>query len=101
MPLTAIALILAAAAMHMAWNLIIKQVSQKQIITWWALVAGSLINLPLLFKSSVPIEVWPYATSSAAVEAAYFLLLIQAYQNGDFSEVYPLARGAAPAFLAL
>lgn len=101
MPLTAIALILVAAVMHAAWNLILKQVGEKQIVTWWALVVGTLVNLPLLFKSGVPAAVWPYAVMSAAVEAAYFLLLIRAYENGDFSEVYPLARGAAPAFLAV
>jgi len=101
MPVTALAFILAAAAMHAAWNLIVKQVGERQIVTWWALVVGSLINLPLLVGASIPARVWPYAIASAAVEAAYFLLLIRAYQNGDFSEVYPLARGAAPALIAL
>jgi drug/metabolite transporter (DMT)-like permease len=45
--------------------------------------------------------VWPYALASGVVEAAYFLLLIRAYERGDFSLVYPVARGAAPALLAL
>src|SRR5205085_6023884 len=83
MPVTALAFILAAAAMHAAWNLIVKQVGERQIVTWWALVVGSLINLPLLVGASIPARVWPYAIASAAVEAAYFLLLIRAYQNGD------------------
>jgi drug/metabolite transporter (DMT)-like permease len=38
---------------------------------------------------------------SAAVEAAYFLTLSLAYKNSDFSLVYPMARGTAPAFLLL
>src|SRR6185369_2747220 len=101
MPLTAIALIIAAAAMHTAWNLIIKHARQQQIVTWWALIIGSLINLPLLAGANIPAPVWPYAIASAAVEEAYFLLLIRAYQNGDFSEVYPIARGAAPALIAV
>ena len=101
MPLTAIALIIAAAAMHTAWNLIVKHAHERQIVTWWALVVGSLINLPLLANTTIPVQVWPYAIASAAVEAAYFMLLIRAYQNGDFSEVYPIARGAAPAFIAV
>lgn len=101
MPLTALALIIAAAAMHTAWNLIVKQARDRQIVTWWALVVGALINLPLLANTTIPVEVWPYAIASAAVEAAYFMLLIRAYQNGDFSEVYPLARGAAPALIAV
>ena len=95
MPLTAIAFIIVAAAMHTAWNLIVKRTDERQIVTWWALIVGSLINLPLLLNISIPVAVWPYAIASAAVEAAYFMLLLRAYQNGDFSEVYPIARGAA------
>jgi drug/metabolite transporter (DMT)-like permease len=38
---------------------------------------------------------------SAILEVAYFSVLIFAYQKGDFSLVYPVARGAAPAFLAI
>jgi len=101
MPFTAIALIIAAAAMHTAWNLIVKDARERQIVIWWALIAGSLINLPLLANANIPAQVWPYAIASAAVEAAYFLLLLRAYQNGDFSEVYPIARGAAPALIAV
>jgi drug/metabolite transporter (DMT)-like permease len=101
MPFTAIAFIIAAAAMHTAWNLIVKRAGQRQTVTWWALIVGVLANLPLLLGESIPAEVWPYAIASAAVEAAYFMLLIRAYENGDFSEVYPIARGAAPVFIAV
>jgi drug/metabolite transporter (DMT)-like permease len=44
---------------------------------------------------------WPYLLSSAFVEAIYYITLIRAYENGDFSLVYPMARGAAPAFLLI
>jgi drug/metabolite transporter (DMT)-like permease len=101
MPITAIVLVTAAAAMHAAWNLIVKKVAEKQIVTWWALVLGSVLNLPLLIGARVPGRIWPYAIASSIVEVAYFGLLIRAYQFGDFSEVYPLARGAAPVFLAV
>ena len=33
------------------------------------------------------------------MEAAYFITLTRAYEHGDFSLVYPMARGAAPVFL--
>jgi len=102
MPLTALALVMAAAAFHTGWNLIVKQVEEKQVFTWWALLVGALLYLPLL-ATSVPIPrgIWPYAISSALVEAAYFIALIRAYEHGDFSLVYPIARGAAPALLAV
>jgi drug/metabolite transporter (DMT)-like permease len=38
---------------------------------------------------------------SAAVEAAYFIILPYAYEDADFSLVYPLARGTAPALIAV
>jgi drug/metabolite transporter (DMT)-like permease len=34
-------------------------------------------------------------------EAAYYIILTRAYQHGDFSLVYPMARGTAPAFLVV
>lgn len=101
MPLTALILVLSAATMHAGWNLIVKRVSEKQIFTWLALAFGTLINLPFLAANTVPAGVWPYALASAFVEAAYFMILIRAYGEGDFSQVYPIARGAAPAFLAV
>jgi drug/metabolite transporter (DMT)-like permease len=57
---------------------------------------------PLLIQvGRFPLAVWPYVLSSALMEAIYFLVLIGAYQYGDFSLVYPMARGAAPALLTL
>src|ERR1044072_3664983 len=101
MPLTALILVIAAAAMHAGWNLIVKRVGEKQIFTWLALAFGTLTALPLLVINTIPASVWPYALASAVVEAAYFMILIRAYGEGDFSQVYPIARGAAPALLAV
>lgn len=102
MPRLALVFVISAAVMHAGWNLIVKQVSEKQIFTWWALTLGSLAFLPLLIVSGpIPTAVWPYAVTSAFVEAAYFITLIRAYEIGDFSQVYPIARGAAPALIAV
>jgi drug/metabolite transporter (DMT)-like permease len=102
MPLTAIALVIIAAALHAGWNVILKQAQEKQVFTWWACVVGSLFYLPVFaFSTPIPARIWPYALSSALVEAAYFIALVRAYEHGDFSLIYPLARGTAPAILAL
>ncbi len=98
----ALGLLLLAAAMHAGWNLLVKRADEKQIFTWWAMVVGTLCFAPLLLLSQpLPLRVWPYALGSAAVEALYYLALTRAYTIGDFSLVYPLARGSAPAFLLL
>lgn len=102
MPLTALGLLLVAAMMHTTWNLIVKRAKEKQVFTWCALIAGSICFSPLLLANRVfPTSVWPFVVSSALVEAIYYITLIRAYENGDFSLVYPMARGAAPAFLVL
>jgi drug/metabolite transporter (DMT)-like permease len=100
MPLTALGLLLVAAMMHTTWNLLVKRAKEKQVFIWCALIAGIIIFSPLLLTSPISlISIWPYLLSSALVEAIYYITLIRAYENGDFSLVYPMARGAAPAFL--
>jgi drug/metabolite transporter (DMT)-like permease len=100
MPLTALGLLLAAAIMHTTWNFLVKRAKEKQVFIWCSLIAGVIIFSPLLLTSSIfPLSIWPFLVSSSLVEAMYYTILIRAYENGDFSLVYPMARGAAPAFL--
>jgi multidrug transporter EmrE-like cation transporter len=100
--LAALLLVLVAAVMHTGWNFVVKQVADTHVFTWWALVVGALVYLPLLVQGlPIPAQIWPYAIASALLEAAYFMALIHAYDRNDFSLVYPIARGAAPAFLTI
>ena len=102
MSLTALALLLLAAVLHAEWNLLVKNAREKQVFTWWALCAGAVCFSPLLLLiRTFPIHIWPFILSSALIEAAYYITLTKAYQHGDFSLVYPMARGTAPAFLVL
>ena len=102
MPLTALGLVLAAAMMHTTWNLLVKRAKEKQVFIWCSLIAGVIIFSPLLLTSPLMlVSIWPFLISSALVEAIYYIILIRAYENGDFSLVYPMARGAAPAFLLI
>jgi drug/metabolite transporter (DMT)-like permease len=101
-PVTALALLLAAAVFHAGWNFLLKQLDDKHVTTWWALVVGTGCILPFLFIGDpFPLELLPYSIASGAFEAAYFTVLATAYGDGDFSLVYPIARGAAPALIAL
>ncbi len=102
MPLTALGLLLAAAMMHTIWNLLVKRAKEKQVFIWCSLIVGTIIFSPLLVTSPLfLVSTWPYLISSALVEVIYYITLIRAYENGDFSLVYPMARGAAPAFLLI
>jgi drug/metabolite transporter (DMT)-like permease len=102
MVLLALALLLIAAALHATWNLFVKRAREKQVMTWLALLVGVLIYLPIVLLNPINVlSVWPFILSSAIMEAIYFIVLLRAYEYGDFSLVYPMARGTAPAFLAI
>lgn len=44
---------------------------------------------------------WPFVAASAVLQTAYLLLLTTSYTYGDFSQVYPLARGLAVLLIAI
>ncbi len=102
MPILAILLLFISAALHTTWNLLLKQAGEKFIAAWWTVVIGGVVSLAaLLFIGLPPREVWKFVVFSVLVEAAYFTTLSYAYQDHDFSLIYPLARGTAPAFLLI
>jgi len=101
MPLTAFLLALAAAFVHAGWNLLTARAEQSHASTAVALCAGALVFAPLAAVAwEVDAAVIPYLIGSVLLELAYFALLAAAYQRGPLSVVYPIARGAAPVFVA-
>jgi len=79
-----------------------KQSGERYIVTWWALLVGAVAFLPLAVDARHALwPVVPYALASAVLQLLYYLILGFAYRRGDFSLVYPIARGSAPLFIAL
>jgi drug/metabolite transporter (DMT)-like permease len=102
MPISALGLLIIAAMLHAGWNLLLKNTDHKYVVLWWGMAIGSVLCLPiLLLRLPLPSRIWPYALASALFEAIYDGTLAAAYQKEDFSLVYPIARGGAPALLAL
>jgi drug/metabolite transporter (DMT)-like permease len=102
MPILAILLLIISAVLHTSWNLLIKQSEDKYIVTWWMVTIGGLFAIvALLFTGLPPRGMWIFALVSICVEATYFITLSYAYHDNDFSLIYPVARGTAPAFLTL
>ena len=98
----AITLLLISAVLHTTWNLMLKQAGEKYMATWWAVLAGSVIFLPVLYFTGPPDrEVWPLVLLSVVLELGYYAALSAAYTASDFSLVYPIARGAAPGLIAV
>lgn len=102
MPPFVLGLLFIGAIFHCGWNLLVKRASEKQVFIWSALAFGSLCFSPLLiFNAPFPPYIWLYVLASAIVETTYYVILTRAYDHGDFSLVYPVARGTAPALIAL
>jgi len=59
----------------------------------------SLLLLP--FFPAPAAAAWPWIAASAIIHAGYKLFLIRAYEHGDLSQIYPLARGSAPVMSAI
>ena len=102
MPPTALALVLGAGLLHASWNLILKRTTERLLVAAWGLFAGAVAFAPALVQAwPPPPAVWPFACGSALILLGYYSCLARAYDSGDFSLVYPVARGTAPAMLAL
>jgi uncharacterized membrane protein len=102
MPVLAIALLFASATMHALWNFLLKSAEEKYVAMGWQVILSGVLAFGLIFYSGLPPQhMWPFAIASMLLEALYFILLCIAYTDHDFSLVYPIARGAAPALLVL
>jgi len=102
MPLDAFAIVLAAAALHAIWNLVIAGSKDTQATTALAIGVGVLVVLPFaLVRWDVKPEVWPFVVASSVLELAYFWLLTTAYDRAEMSLVYPIARGSAPVIVLI
>jgi drug/metabolite transporter (DMT)-like permease len=98
----ALGLLVLSAFFHMGWNLLMKQASDGHLVAWWALAVGGIAFLPLSLADWHELQpILGYAVISAFFQLLYYLILGYAYNRGDFSLVYPIARGAAPLFIAL
>ncbi len=102
MPMLALVLLFLSATMHALWNFLLKSAEEKYIAMGWQVILSGILSLFLIFYSGLPPkEMWLFAVISMLLEAVYFILLCIAYTDHDFSLVYPIARGAAPALLVL
>jgi drug/metabolite transporter (DMT)-like permease len=94
--------ILFAALLHAGWNAVVKLgLDRFSSILFLALVQGGIAFLLLPFFGPPAPRSWSWVLLGSALHSGYKLFLIRAYSHGDFSQVYPLARGTAPLIVAL
>jgi drug/metabolite transporter (DMT)-like permease len=100
----ALLLVMAAAVLHAAWNLVTKQVNGKLPFFWLVSLFAAAIYLPFLVNEARHTHfawtalVLVFALVSALLHLFYFVVLQAGYRKADLSVVYPVARGAGPLF---
>ena len=100
--MTTIALIfiLMAALLHATWNYLAKKSRDKLAFLWlFVLTATVIYFVPFVYwlrSHHIPTDGWIYIFATGLIHAFYFWFLGAAYERGDLSTVYPIARGTAP-----
>ena len=97
-----IAIILAAALLHAVWNTIVKTAADRT--TTLGLVAVGHVLPAAVMIGFLPLpsaQSFVYIGLSTLVHFAYFYFLGRAYQHGDLSVVYPIARGVVPVLVSV
>ena len=89
--------VLGSAFLHALWNSLIKVGTSRL----GAMVILSIGEVPiglavLMFRPALDWNVAPWALAAACAHFMYKFFLTYAYERGDLSRVYPIARGAAP-----
>lgn len=95
-------LALAAAVLHAGWNLTVKTSGNRFLALWgqW-IAAGTLCAAGLVVTGLPERESVPFAALSGALHLPYVVALSKAYDAGDFSLAYPLARGGGALLAAI
>ena len=96
-------LVLGAAVIHATWNAMAKGARDPMAMLWWAGVLSSLLLAPpalyVLARDGFSPGALPFVVATVILHSVYFFVLGKAYQTGDFSLVYPLARGLGVALV--
>ena len=98
---TAILIVLLSALIHAGWNLLVK--SSRSPKAFFLFKGTLLMAFGAIFLLSSPVRqvstgVWICIVASGIVHAFYAISLASAYEAGDISLVYPIAR-SSPAFV--
>lgn len=102
MTLLALFLVLGAALLHATWNYCAKRAGGGLPFVYCTGVIIVALYCPvvLVYRSWHPLELSATALAwiagSGVLKTSYALFLQRGYRTGDFSLVYPLARGTGP-----
>lgn len=101
----ALALVLGAAVLHSGWNALTKRGQNPLCFLWSAGTLATVFCMPLavpvLLAEGFPASALPYVLTTISLHAVYFYALGRSYRSGQFSLVYPIARGFGVALVPI
>jgi drug/metabolite transporter (DMT)-like permease len=101
MPWEVVLPVLLAAALHAAWNALVKSGADRLLDMVLVVTgAGAVTAVAAAFLPQPARACWPHLGASVLIHVGYFGLVGLAYRQGDLSLVYPIMRGSAPALTA-
>jgi drug/metabolite transporter (DMT)-like permease len=93
-------IVLLSAIGHASWNALLKGTPDRLVMMVAIRIVGLIYGIILLLCVGMPtIESLSWVAAAALAMWVYQGLLVQSYNFGDLSFVYPLARGVAPVIL--
>ena len=102
MELSVFLAVLAAALMHAGWNAMVRSRLDRFSSVLLLTIVCAVLALGLMPFFAVPARAaWPWLGTSLVIHTFYLVFLARAYEHGDLSQVYPLARGSAPLAVAI
>ncbi|MGZ0150090.1 EamA family transporter [Kribbella sp. WER1] len=97
-----ILVVLGAAVLHATWNAMAHGAPDRVAgLALFELAAGVIGLVAVLVMGLPPAGTWGYIIASAILHLAYLGGLLASYQLGQFSQMYPLARGTSPWVVAV
>ena len=103
--LAATLMALAAAMMHAGWNFAVKRNVDSGLALWGQFFIAMLLASGALGAwwaiDGMPQFAWRFTLLSGLTHLPYSILLVRAYNTGDFSMSYPIARGGGAMGAAL
>jgi drug/metabolite transporter (DMT)-like permease len=97
-----VSLVVLAAALHATWNAVVKSIDDRLSLMAMLGLVTVVVCLPVaLIAPPPPGAALPFLLGSVAVHGVYMLLLVALYDDADFNQAYPLARGISPPSVAL
>jgi len=102
---SALLLVVGAAVLHAVWNALTKRGRDQLVFLWCSVTLATLLLAPiggwLILREGFPPAALPFVVATVVLHALYFWALGRSYGSGEYSLVYPIARGLGVAVVPL